>query len=99
MTLLASMHTEQLRLETQVEDLGEQIQYQYQMAYDHHLDTIDELTDDLKLCDQSGEESSLVVVTDEDDAKTAELKKRFAEEKEKYDEMKRELIKSVLDSH
>ena len=42
----------------------------------------------MKLCDKSEEESVDVVVTDEDDSKTAELKKRFIEEKKKYDSVK-----------
>lgn len=42
-------------------------------------------------CDKAGEEGVDTVITDEDDSKTAELKRRFAEEKKKYEEMKKEL--------
>jgi len=62
---------------------------------------IDELKDELKLCDYS-QEGLDVVVTEEDSTKTAELKRRFVEEKEKYDKMKLELFenqKTLMDYH
>ena len=71
-------------------------------AYDHHLDIIDELKEDLKLCDYYGEEGPNVVITKEDSKKTAELKRRFKEEKEKYLKLKEEVIKeekTLMDYH